>query len=126
MKKVLALFCMAFATINLQAQDFKLYVQQENSLEGYELSSLQKLVLKDGRFFLTLKDGTIVMNVAKNDVARMFFTKDITNIESATDKTNEKKAIKGTFDLTGRKISSDNAKLRSGIYIVDGKKMFIK
>ncbi len=88
-------------------------------------AGLYKAELADGKFFNNANKAYLPVSTA-NAAAFYSFNFDwdgttgIENIEGAAE---ENAAFKGIYDLTGRKINKITV---SGIYIIDGKKVFIR
>ena len=114
------------------ADDFNLYYdttagETDKKLES--VTNLQKLTFKDGQMMVVRTDGTTSILTISN-IKRLFFStaEGLTPIKDvkAEDIIDLKKG--DVYDLMGRKLNIDlsKEKLPKGIYIKDGKKIFVK
>lgn len=128
MKKVIVMAIMSLMAIGANAQEYSLYVQSVNGETGYELKQLQKLTFENGKIVITKKDGTVAQATSLSDITKMYFSADPSGINTpAKDEAIEENVVKGTYDLSGRRILNvDKNALPKGVYIVDGKKIAVK
>ncbi len=102
--------------------------------EGNELANGTRYV-KGGDMFTmltpifegyTLKENSAVYEelarVSKNIEFTLTYTNNATSIEEMKSESQRESMVKGIYDLQGRKVENPS----KGIYIIDGKKMFIK
>ena len=132
MKKVLLFFVLSFSFLVSFADDFNLYYDTtagETDKKIESVANLQKLTFKDGQMTVVRTDGTTSI-LTISTIKRLFFstTEGLTPIEDvkAEDIIDVKKGE--VYDLMGRKLNIDlnKGKLPKGIYIVSGKKVFVK
>ena len=109
-----------FATASMAfAQDYNLYVEstQGTDLGGYDLKQVQKVTFESGNVVITNKDGSKQQTSLAN-VNRLYFSTKplaVDGVEADKNKPSE------VFDIQGRKV----ARPTEGLYIVNGKKMYI-
>lgn len=132
MKKVLLFLLFSVSVLTSFADDFNLYYDTtagETDKKIESVANLQKLTFKDGQMTVVRTDGTTSI-LAISTIKRLFFstTEGLTPIEDvkAEDIIDVKKGE--VYDLMGRKLNIDlnKGKLPKGIYIVSGKKVFVK
>ena len=106
------------------ADDFNLYYdttagETDKKLES--VTNLQKLTFKDGQMTVVRTDGT-TSTLTISNIKRLFFS----TAEGLTPIKDVK--AEDIIDLMGRKLNIDlsKEKLPKGIYIKDGKKIFVK
>lgn len=125
MKKILTIAAALTFGASAFADDFSLYcdTQAEAGQKVESVANLQKIIFKDGEMVVVKTDGTS-FSASLKGVTRLFFsTEEAMNID-ATETAEAKERM--TYDLTGRRlgtIATDN--LPKGLYIIDGKKVFI-
>lgn len=132
MKKALLLFVLSFSFLASFADDFNLYYDTkagETDKKIESVANLQKLTFKDGKMTIVRTDGS-TSTLTISDIKRLFFStaEGLTPIEDvkAEDAIDVKKGE--VYDLMGRKLKIDlsKEKLPKGIYIVGGKKLYVK
>ncbi len=132
MKKVLLFLLFSVSVLTSFADDFNLYYDTtagETDKKIESVANLQKLTFKDGQMTVVRTDGTTSI-LTISTIKRLFFstTEGLTPIEDvkAEDIIDVKKGE--VYDLMGRKLNIDlnKGKLPKGIYIVSGKKVFVK
>lgn len=110
------------------AEDYTLYYDATSGTKDVELTDvadLQKITFSDGIMTLHKKDGSST-DTEISLVQRLFFsTREAVGIDNANMEL--VKPASDIHDLTGRRISASSAQnLNMGIYIIDGKKVYIK
>lgn len=132
MKKVFLFLLFSVSVLTSFADDFNLYYDTtagETDKKIESVANLQKLTFKDGQMTVVRTDGTTSI-LTISTIKRLFFstTAGLTPIEDvkAEDIIDVKKGE--VYDLMGRKLNIDlnKGKLPKGIYIVSGKKVFVK
>lgn len=130
MKKLITLGTVLAAGLSVFADDFNLYYDSQAGTANTKIeavSNLQKLTFENGNMVVIMKDGTST-SLPMADIKRLFFASDTAvGIEEVKEETAAEK--KGeVYDLTGRKlnINLESEQLPKGIYIIDGKKVFIQ
>lgn len=102
-------------------------MQTVNGEKSYELKQLQKLTCENGKIVITKKDGTVAQATSLSDITKMYFSASTSGIDSPKEEAAEESVVKGTYDLSGRRIlDADKNALPKGVYIVDGKKIAVK
>lgn len=109
------------------ADDFNLYYDATTGTEGNKIDAvenLQKLTFENGTMTIIRKDGTTsTLSVA--NIQRLFFSTDETVAIEEVKADNTAAKHSGVYDMTGRKIDAQQ-RLSKGLYIIDGKKIFVK
>lgn len=132
MKKVILFFVFSASFLVSFADDFNLYYDTtagETDKKIESVTNLQKLTFKDGQMTVVRTDGT-TSTLTISTIKRLFFStsEGLVAIEDvkAEDAIDVKKGE--VYDLMGRKLNIDlsKEKLPKGIYIVDGKKLYVK
>ena len=130
MKKLITLGTVLAAGLSVFADDFNLYYDSQAGTANTKIeavSNLQKLTFENGNMVAVMKDGTST-SLPMADIKRLFFASDTAvGIKEVKEETTAEK--KGeVYDLTGRKlnINLESGQLPKGIYIIDGKKVFIQ
>ena len=128
MKKLLSLIMFA-ASLTASADDFSLYYDITGGTQNNQaatVAELQKIIFDhEGNMIIEKKDGS-QQTISIASASRIYFstpaTVDIKQI--GTDELTDKGDI---YDLCGRKLSKEQGQnLRPGIYIVNGKKIYVK
>jgi len=118
----------ATATTSLTStNDTKYYVfgVKDNEAGFYPVSTSSALISAAGKAYLEL---TVAQAAAASRIAIVFAYNETTGIE-ALDNWTISQFADSVYDLSGRKLSNDqlsNGQIRKGLYIVNGKKIFVK
>lgn len=130
MKKTFILtLVLALGALTTKANDFNLYyVANDGALvaQKWEVNKLQKITFEEGKMNVIETDGSTTV-VSLSDIQKLvFYTEEgATDIKDVRDETPEQ-TKEDVYDLMGRKLNIDRDQLPSGIYIIAGKKTFIK
>lgn len=115
MKKFLLLFMMFLSAATIMADDG----QKINA------SKISKITFDGDNVVITFNDGTTSLTADMTMI-----TLDFTELTSLGDRLQLTKELglegKQVYDLKGRKLGKSAAKLKKGVYIIDGKKVTIK
>ena len=128
MRKYITLAAACILSMTALADDFNLYsataTSGSNKIESVD--NLQKLTFENGTMVVIRKDGT-TSTINLSSISKLYFsTEEAVGIEDVTAE-DDATATKGeVYDLTGRKINIAPNNLPKGLYIIDGKKKFIR
>ena len=119
MKKAILLAMMLVSASMSFAQDYNLYVEstQGTDLGGYDLKQVQKITFESGNVVITKKDGQ-KEQASLSQVNRLYFSTKPLAVDGVEADRDAKAEV---FDIQGRKV----ARPTEGLYIVNGKKMYI-
>lgn len=116
--------------INAKAEDYTLYYDLSSGATNNlvdEVDNLQRITFENGNIVITAKDGTKT-TLTLSSVSRLFFSSTSSDIHQIQEDAVDNNSKEGVYDLTGRKLNvyTDTDKLERGIYIINGKKVYVK
>ena len=124
MKKIMWMVMLAMATTAF-AEDYKYLIVDCNGVEkSILLESVRKITFENGQVVVATSEGN--ESFAQSGMNKMFFSETATAIASVAPDGQTPIAV---YDLCGRKmpvVNNQMPQLKSGIYIVNGKKVMVK
>ena len=124
MKKLMTIAMLAIG-VTATAENYKYVTVDCNGAEqSILLESIRKITFENGQIVVNTSEGS--QTFLQSETNKMFFS----DMETAvTGIATDRKQATAIYDLCGRKVlpaAGQISRLKGGIYIIDGKKIFIK